>query len=312
MPTFETFSKRQEKCDSQGEPDVYQYDSLPEPFRIQVIHIWHDAIGRYQTGWGDPQPFSNFKWKKIHDTLSRELGVFDLGNKNHDLRTQCEEYLLAADTSGALDLIEVSFQMIESGVPGLSEREREYSGITQQPEDAIRELNHRFQEHGIGYRYESGEIIRVDSLYVHEEVVKPANSLLHDEGFRGASDEFMRAHEHYRKGRYKEAIAEALKAFESTMKAICDTRKWTYSENDTARPLINILLENGLIPKDLEGHFGGLRAALESGLPTISNRTSRHGQGMEPKEVPGYIAAYALHLAAADIVLLVEAHKALK
>jgi hypothetical protein len=50
--------------------------------------------------------------------------------------------------------------------------------------------------------------------------VKPALSLLHDAGFDGPADEFMKGFEHYRHGRNKEAVAEALKAFESTMKAI--------------------------------------------------------------------------------------------
>ena len=30
-------------------------------------------------------------------------------------------------------------------------------------DDAIKELNYRFKEHGVGYQYESGKIIRIDS-----------------------------------------------------------------------------------------------------------------------------------------------------
>jgi hypothetical protein len=77
-----------------------------------------------------------------------------------------------------------------------------------------------------------------------------------------------------------------------------------------AKPLLDLLFTKGLIPAELQTHFGSLRSALESGLPTISNRTSRHGQGPEPTEVPSYIVAYMLHLAASNIVFLVEAHKA--
>ncbi len=105
-------------------------------------------------------------------------------------------------------------------------------------------------------------------------------------------------------------MAEALKAFESTMKAICSARKWAYPPNATAIPLIGLLLSKGLIPPDLEAHFGALRSAMESGLPTISNRTSRHGQGPEPRPIPPHFVAYALHLAASNILFLVEAHKA--
>ncbi|WP_372338349.1 DUF7014 domain-containing protein [Corallococcus llansteffanensis] len=35
-----------------------------------------------------------------------------------------------------------------------------------------------------------------------------------------------------------------------------------------------------------------------------------HGQGDAPTDVPGYLVAYALHLTAANIVMLGEAFKA--
>jgi hypothetical protein len=151
----------------------------------------------------------------------------------------------------------------------------------------------------------------LDSQFAHAEIVKPALSLLNAVRFDGPADEFIRAFDHYRHGRNKEAVAEAHKAFESTMKSICDARKWTRPPNATAKPLIDILLKNGLIPSELEAHFSGLRSALESGLPTLSNRTSRHGQGVVPIQLPPHFVAYALHLAASNIVFLVEAHKAL-
>lgn len=112
-------------------------------------------------------------------------------------------------------------------------------------------------------------------------------------------------------GRDKEAVAEALKAFESTMKAICKSRGWSYPPNATAKPLIEIMFNKRLIPAELQAHFGGLRSAMESGLPTISNRTSRHGQGPDPRAIPPHFVAYALNLAASNIVFLLEAHKAL-
>lgn len=305
MGVFETFSKRQRKRERAGEPDTYQYESLPQAFRVQVIHIWKTAIGESGSA-------KAHYWPYIHDTLARERGVFTLAGERDD-HLRCMKFLLETDTNGALDIIELSFLLIDRKVRDLDWLQRQELNITQSPDDAIQELNHRFQEHGIGYQYVSGEIIRIDSQYIHSEVVKPAISLLQEAGFRGPSDEFLDAHEHYRKGNYKEAIAGALKAFESTMKAICDVRKWPYSPSATAKPLIDVLLKNTLIPTYLESHFAGLRAAMESGLPTVRDKTSSaHGQGAEPVTVPQHMAAYALHLAAADIVFLVKAHKAMK
>jgi hypothetical protein len=66
-----------------------------------------------------------------------------------------------------------------------------------------------------------------------------------------------------------------------------------------------------LIPGYMETQFAGFRSTLVDGLPTVRNKTSGHGQGRSAKQVPGYLAGYALHLAATNIVLLVEAHEAL-
>jgi hypothetical protein len=76
--------------------------------------------------------------------------------------------------------------------------------------------------------------------------------------------------------------------------------------------LLDILFNNGLIPADMASHFAGLRSALEAGLPTLANRTSRHGQGPTPTEVPAHYVAYALHLVASNMVFLMECHKAYK
>ncbi len=78
-----------------------------------------------------------------------------------------------------------------------------------------------------------------------------------------------------------------------------------------ARPLIDTVLQNGLLPTYMENHLAGLRMTLEAGLPTVRNKTSGHGQGSDPVTVPEHVAAYALHLAATNIVFLVESHKAM-
>lgn len=123
--------------------------------------------------------------------------------------------------------------------------------------------------------------------------------------------EFMNAHEHLRNGRNKEAMNEALKAFESTMKAICTKREWQFDANKaTAAPLINLCFEKGLIPDYMQSKFAGLRSLLVDGTPTVRNRNSGHGQGLEVKEVPSHIAAYCLHMTAAAIVFLCESDAA--
>ena len=98
--------------------------------------------------------------------------------------------------------------------------------------------------------------------------------LLHEEGFEGPLEEFMSAHEHYRKGETKDANVDALNALESTLKAICDKRKWKRSPSAQGADLIRVVVNHGLIPAELQGHFDHLIKAMEKGLPPI-----RHNYG---------------------------------
>ena len=210
-----------------------------------------------------------------------------------------------------LNLIELTFRFVEQAIPNvLHEYQNEGIKLSQTSMQAIDELNQRFREHGIGYQYNNGQIIRIDSAFLHAEAVVPALTLISSEEFSGAEQEFRSAHEHYRKQEYKAAIVDAQRAFESTMKTICKKFGWDCNhEGDTASILINIVLKNELIPKYLQNHLFALKRVLESGLPTVRNKEAGHGQGAEPVDVPEYLAAYALHLTASNIVLLVEAYK---
>jgi hypothetical protein len=154
----------------------------------------------------------------------------------------------------------------------------------------------------------SNQIIRIDSDFLHAEAVKPSLTILRGSEFQGANEELLRAHEHYRHGRYQESLIYSLKAFESTMKCICKLRGWATDPKDTAKKLIAVCLDNSLIPRCLESQLAALRTLLESGIPTIRNKYGGHGQGPEPQEVPEYFARYALNLTATSILFLVEAH----
>jgi hypothetical protein len=187
-----------------------------------------------------------------------------------------------------------------------------YNGIKIDPDEAISELNYRLREGGVGYQFENGVIIRMDSQFVHAEITKKALSLLSSEQFSGAEEEFLSAHKHYRHGEHKDAIVDAGASFESTMKSICDTFQWKYEKGARASDLIKVLREHQLFPDYLDKSFDQLVAILKSGLPEIRNNEGSHGQGSVPKRVPTHVAAYAIHLAATNIVFLVECTKDLQ
>jgi hypothetical protein len=95
------------------------------------------------------------------------------------------------------------------------------------------------------------------------------------------------------------------------MKGICVKRCWAHGANDTAKALIKVLFDNGLVPQFWCQHFTALRATLEAGIPTVRNRPGGHGQGTEVIQVPQHLVAYALHMTASAIVFLAESEKAM-
>lgn len=305
MTVFDLFSKRQKR--NRGEvPDVYQYETIPAELRVQIVHIIRDAFG-------DPYGYRGNEleiFKFIHDSLCREYGVFTLGSQYKSNFDSVFNFLLQTkENDKVIDIVELTFRLIDRHV---REYQYGYQNCKLSPDEAIDELNHRFREHGVGYQYESGMMIRVDAQFIHEEVVRPALSMLSDPMYEGANAEFLSAHEHYRNGKYKECLNDCLKAFESTTKAICTQRGWEFKSGDTAKRLIDIVFENELIPSFMQTHFAGLRSTLEAGVPTVRNRLSGHGQGVEEVMVPESVAAYALHLTASNVLLLTRANLEMK
>ncbi|MEK4711198.1 STM4504/CBY_0614 family protein, partial [Bacillus sp. FSL R10-2780] len=250
-------------------------------------------------------------WKFINETLSKELGLFNLTDERfREPNEHCHDFLLSCTHEQAIDIIELSLVVLNVAASNYSNYEREKYKITQSAESAIKEINYWFKDNNVGYEFTNGEIIRIDQTHMHEEVVKPAITLLFEEDFQGAAEEFLKAHSHYRKGDYKNALVEALKSFESTMKTICDKKGYTYNKgSDTAQKLITILFDNNLIPEYLRNHFSGLRNTLEAGLPTVRNKQAGHGQGTESIKVEPYFVEYAINLAATNIVFLIKAYK---
>jgi hypothetical protein len=309
LATFELRSQRMKRLAKAGVADVYRYDEIPQALRVQVIRIWERAIGPYLH---DPYGFqfpptgnNNQVWRLIHDQFATEKGVFTLGL--YDPMKNCADYLMSASTEDALDLIDFTFRRI-ARFSRLPSHTLEEHGIKQDPGDAIDELNLRFKRAGFGYQFERGQLVRVDSHYVHEEVVKPALDALAYEGFEGADAEFRQAHKHYRDANYKDAIVNALNAFESTLKVLCKQRDWPHSAKAKAPDLIRLVFDNGLLPSHLRSGFEAFERAMEKGLPPMRNEGGAHGQGGQIRQVPPYLAAHAIHLAAANIVLVVSAH----
>ncbi len=296
---FELYSKR--ILNKQGEPDVYIYDEFPENFRNQVFYTLSDVLDFYQNKGTDGV------WNYLHDTFAREVGLKTLYEYYLNKRTQIEHFITNANDQSFLDFLDYSFNLIsrlKSAPPKNISFSKEHINVI---DTAINQLNFRLKQHNLGYEFINEAIIRKDNQLLHQETIKPALKLLVENGFDGPENEFFNAFEHRRKGNNKDAILYALKAFESTMKAICNGCNYTYdSSKASAKELISILQKNSFYPEYLNNHISGLRNTLENGLPTVRNKTSGHGQGETVVNVSDEFAEYALNLAATNIVLLVK------
>jgi hypothetical protein len=307
MAIINLFSKRQKI--KRGEfSDVFIYDKLPQTLKVQIVNIIQDAFGKPRGfGYGSSEEVDKL-YTFLHKSIAREYGVFKLGRSNDEDQEAVLNFLLQTEeTEKAIDVIELSFKCIDIVIREniTKYHYRESVEITLQPDDAIAELNTRFKEHAIGYQFDGGEIIRIDSTLTHIEIVKPVLALLWDTKFKGANEEYLKAHEHYRHGRNKECLTECLKAFESVMKIICKLKNWQYGETDTAKKLIQVCFTNGLVPTFTQNQFTSLQNLLESGIPTIRNKLGGHGQGAIPQKVDDEMTRYGLNLTGTNILFLV-------
>ena len=306
MPVIELYSKRR-KRELGLEPDVYTYDNFNANLRAQICYVIDDVLGIQNRNELERN------YGSICEILRREYGVYKLVAGLHVRASVIDELgqfiSLEQDIDRVLDAIELCFVIAESY------RDKSYTYRYPQEDtgayidECVSELNTRFKEHGKGYEVSDGRVLRIDSELLHTEAVKPAISFLNQPEYAGPRDEFFGAYEHYRHGNLKEALNDALKAFESTIKVVLELRGWEYDKTSPAKKLLGVLLANNFLPSYHQNHLNALSTLLESSVPTIRNKEGGHGQGSEVSEVEPEIAAYVLHTTASAIVMLCSLEK---
>ena len=302
---YKLFSQRERE--EKGEvSDVYIYDKFPKSFRNQVFHILLDIfdekkqeeVMRYR-GWYE---YVNF-WELTCSWYAREKGLKLISNgygNQINNEVALEYYFDVCEETDFLDLLDFIFTAVVFNSLKDCIADKHIS-------NAIIELNYRLKQHSLGYEFINGKLTKKTNEQLHKEVIKPALNLLHDKRFNGAEEEYFQAFDYYKEGKNKDAILNAIKAFESVLKTICKEMKYQYdNEKDTAKQLLQHLSDNNFYPAYLESHLTGIRTTLESGAPTLRNKQAGHGQGQEVVNVSDEYVEYALNLVATNIVLLVK------
>jgi Domain of unknown function (DUF7014) len=134
----------------------------------------------------------------------------------------------------------------------------------------------------------------------HEEIVAGSLQLMKEVRAAGAQEEFQAALTALDTGDCKKAVTEAHKSVESTMKCVLQ------KQTGNVGGLLAEVVKSGIVPQyyqEFLAHFQklALGAVKERNLPGRG-----HGQGAEPQEVSPGLARFALHLAGAINVFLIE------
>jgi hypothetical protein len=167
-------------------------------------------------------------------------------------------------------------------------------------DEFTQEINWRIKQNGVGFQIEQRQIIRVDDQFLHAKVVKPVIGLLSsDKANETALADFLKAHEHHRHDNNKDAVVTANRAFEAHSRRFARSEKVALWQRRGASDLIKIVRQNGLFPDYLDKTFDTYVAMMKSGLP-------------DDAEAPSYLVAYAVHLSATNIIMAIEAEKAVR
>lgn len=289
--------------------EVFTYDSIPQELKIQLSFIWKKFFKQLDLN-------TTYElWERIYQIICEAEGKEYLATYGHEIigneNGVFAYFKSCTDVNKCLFVIHEVLKSIVY-IPEVIEILNLKSKIDYKPEEVILDVNSRFLEHGIGFEFRNREFIRIDNKLLHQDVIIPTLYFLSEPEFHNANDEYLSAHKHFRHGRTKECLNDCLKALETTLKIICHQNGWVPERGETAKHLLDLCFQHGLIPTYLTNHFSGLRSTLESGVPTLRNKLGGHGQGTQRLEVPMHYASYMLYLTGTTINFLVSCHQELK
>lgn len=298
MVIFKGLFGQKEEIDKK---DYFDYDKIPQETRQKVsfvikenaFFIGYDRIEIHRV------PHEDLSDLRYH--ICKHKGIPNINNEILD-REAINRWLIECSVIDFLRTIEIFLHI----------RQNDNSeGNEDRLQKVIQEINDIFDIDKIGYEIVECKIIRRDSKYLHKEAIKQTISLLQSHSFKGPLEEFENALSKYLEKDYKGTISEANKAYESTMKAILTKLGISYAPSDTASILIKKFYDNDLIFSHTESFTNNLNEILK-GLPTLRNKQSGHGQGLDPQNVDKSYAEFALHLCGSFIVFLISRYDELK
>lgn len=303
------FSRRKKKIEGIDE-DFFIYD-FNEKVRVQLYKIIFENIDNKKHIWDETEEL----WVKF----TKEIGKETLTGETFPEK-DIKNYILKSSTEEVLDFIEflMAFKvdLFEVFSKTSQEAARE---VEVELKELFNEINRCFMINKVGYElvpvFLENDlpfiVVPLYSKYLHVETIKkPIQLLMGKKDFETALYEFEEALEKYKDGDYVGAIISANKSFESTLKILLDKKGISYSPNDTATRLVDILFKN-INSSEFEISFkdalNKVSHVLKSGLTTLRNKAGvAHGMGRELRNIDSEYSEFALHLAGTYIVFLIK------
>ncbi len=278
-------------------PDVYQYDTMSSKLRQQVLFVfnqWNEALDQYDA--------RNPVYHHAVTQMREQLGAVQLTKYRQNVDDEFREWFLFYND---LDEILNSIEFCVFAARYCARRRP--SQYLELIERGIEKINARALEDGFGFQIEGEQVVQISQKFTHEQIKCPDLTLLNEGRFSEANKEFRQAHEEYKAGNYDDCIHDCCNAFESVMKVILTDKGLLFKATDPASKLLTVIFDQEIIPAYMQNEFTGLRTILESGVHTVRNKEGGHGTGVNPRNIPKYIATFQLHQTAAAIILLAEA-----
>ena len=302
MAIFETYSQSQK-----NNIIPFVYDSIPNDFKIQLIHTWNDFLKQDKI----PPHFVDEVIKEIEKHILKEHGILALPETffySSKLDKIQNYFQIIKDVNRVLDVILFFCIFIEASESILKSLGF-YFELTIKGDDIIKETNERFKFNGIGYQYCNKKIIRLDSELLHYESVEKTISLLNNPTYDNVNYEYLKALEHFRFNRNADCLTWCMKAYESMIKIIATNNRWIFKQNDTYSTLTKLLFTNNFFSSLMFQPLDNLRVLLENSINTLRNNRGGHGSGTELNIVPESLAKYMLYLTGSTLLLLLDTQK---
>lgn len=271
------FSKRFRRALDSGQLQV-EFDLRARTRISRLLDRYNASIG-VQHDPNDSWVTSSDIVTEVHGELLDVYGQSELPGSR-----DVSKFLAQGPAHGVLDAIELFLSYLSD----------------EQRSAFVSALNDLLSEEDSPWRLLGGEMVLLNSVFVHEQVVARSYELSADHGFHGVTDEMRRAQNDLADGDSRGAIHNAGSSFESAMQAALGV------DRGTAGELVAQLKADGYfigLPADF---IDGFATNVLMSLPWMRNRLGGHGQGRSPVTVPAPYARLALSLSGALNQFVIE------